>query len=212
MSATDTPTHFSGPLHIGDVALPSSAAIVGSYAAGDPNTADVFTKGADPTNGSVALVMHRMGPLVMLEFTLSSLRVATTDSGGSGAIGTHDLGEFLPQRLHFMAASHDLALAGDGTGVTDTAVIDFGVGSTAIDAAAETVTGTDANIVTKQDVTMSGGEGASSGVEDLGVALDGSSSEVSLHLNAAITGATSDDDGWIEFTGTIRVTAMLLGA
>lgn len=205
-------TTFSGPVRVGvkdDVTKTTPVAFYGHGTAGRP-----FAAGDTPSSGALTIELRQTGPLVELILTMSAMRVAVVDGAASGAHGSFHLGTWIEQRLKPIQSTFNGTIAGDGTTVTATAVLDVAVGTVAIAAAAETLggTATHVNIVGKMDVTLSAGAGVLTGGTHGEAVFDGSGTPVEFHLNVAGTAATvAAGTGHVDLTGVIRVVCLMLG-
>lgn len=170
---------------------------------------------AQPTSGSVSWVAKYLGGFAYITFTLTAARIPVTDATTSGSYGTLKLADLAAGGWHFIASRQNYtAYSPDGTGVPDDTVFDIGVGTGAIDTAADGVLTGDAsydNIGAKVDQTLSGGTTTGTGFDACNVAVDGTSTALDINLNWAGTAATVDGDGTIDVTGTITIVAAYLG-
>lgn len=173
---------------------------------------------AQPTSGSVAATIERMGKFFSLSLTLAAARVPVTDGAGSGSYGTLKifdfdegavwLGSCVQNYTHFVEGADLTGGAGDAAFV-------IGLGSTAVGAAqngtlAGTATDTDMGPQTGT-ITLSGGTGAGSKVSSVAAIFDGTSTASDINLNWSGTAATIDASSSVDVTGTITIVGWLAG-
>lgn len=148
-------------------------------------------------------------------FTLAAARMTCTDattSGSYGALKLCDLAEMayvaIGCRQNYTAFAEGSAL----TGGAGDASFDIGVGSVAISSAADgALAGTDDDIGTEVNITLSGGTGTGTGVNGAGVAHNGTASAGDFTLNWSGTAATIDATSTLDVTGTIEIVWAELG-
>jgi len=180
----------------------------------DINAAAVGTL-ATPASGTLTGTMKFLGGFAHITLTLDAVRIAVTDATTSGSYGSTKLIDLASGSWHFLSSRVDFtAYAVDGTGVPDDAVFDIGVGTGAIDTAADGVLTGDAsydNIAAKVDQTLSGGTTTGTALDAANAVVDGTATPLDVNLNWAGTAATIDGDGRIDVTGTITIVAAYLG-
>lgn len=164
----------------------------------------------DSVTGSLSAETVRAGNFYQTTLTLDAVRVAITDATTSGSYGSLSLGDFPGQFIHIINCSQDYtAFSSDGTGVPNDAIFDIGLGTEAIDTAADgTLGATEDDIGAAITIDLDGVDVGS----DLTLsAIADTSKELELNLNVSGTAATVDDNGTLDVTGTIIVTWMALG-
>lgn len=170
-----------------------------------------------PAHGKIEVTgIHKEGPYYRLDLKLSKARVSITDATTSGSYGALKLFDFEQQAITFLGSRADYtAFASDGTGVPNDTNFVIGLGTVAIQAAADKTLGstTGVNIGASLELTLSGGTITGSKVTgplDIGVA-DGTGTATAVYLNVSGSANTVDDDGWLAVTGTISITFAFLG-
>jgi hypothetical protein len=171
---------------------------------------------ASPTSGTVAVTVHRAGPYVRLDFTLSAARVPVTDAGGTGSFGALKLWDWAQQALVYVGCRQDYTAFAEGaalTGAAGDAVFDIGVGTVAKAAAADGALGdaTDDDIGGEMAVTLTSGTATATLVNATNAAVNGTATAGAIVLNWSGTAATIDANSHIDVTGTISVAVTLLG-
>jgi hypothetical protein len=171
---------------------------------------------AQPASGSVSVAVHRVGPFVRLDFTLSAARISVTDAAGSGSFGALKLWDWGQQALVYMGCRQDYTAFAEGAALTTAAgdaVFDIGVGTVAKAAAADGALGgaTDDDIGGEIAITLSGGTGTGTLVNATNAAVNGTGTAGDIVLNWSGTAATVDASSTIDVTGTISIACMLLG-
>ena len=149
-------------------------------------------------------------------FTFDAVSLTTLDNGTAGHGAGSKIYDFPLGVIAVLGASQNWdSITIDGTGLTNVAEIDIGIGTTVATSAMGSLTGAAQNIVNKDDITLSSSLSAldqfihtMSG----GNALDGSATAVDAYLNVAATAATADANGTIVLTGTVTVYWANLGA
>lgn len=149
------------------------------------------------------------------KFTLAAAQIPVTDAAGSGSYGTLKLCDLAELAYVILGCRQDYTAFAEGsalTGGAGDASFDIGVGSVAIASAADgALAGTDDDIGTEVNITLSGGTGTGTGVNGAGVAHNGTASAGSFNLNWSGTAATIDANSTIDVTGTIEITWADLG-
>jgi hypothetical protein len=171
---------------------------------------------AQPTSGTVACDIKRVGPYFWLTFTLTAARIPVTDGAGSGSHGSLKIFDFVASAISFLGARQDYTAFVEGaalTGGAGDAVFEIGVGTTAISAAADGTLGNGANENVGQAVTVDMASAQSGTAVDGAktTALNGTASAIALYLNWSGTAATVDASSTIDVTGTITVAGVMLG-
>lgn len=204
---TQPRTNFPGGISAGGLAFGVDTAAVRVFDIGAVN---------QPASGSVAVSVHRTGPFVRLDFTLTAARISVTDAAGSGSFGALKLWDWEPQALVYMGCRQDYTAFAEGatlTGGAGDAVFDIGVGTVAKSAAADGALGgaTDDDIGGEIAITLSSGTGTGTLVNATNAAVNGTATAGDIVLNWSGTAATIDASSTIDVTGTISIAAMLLG-
>lgn len=191
---------------------------VGALNVGPEGKALANTVGAvaAPTAGTVSVVIRKVGPLVRLDFTLTAARIPVTDAGGSGSFGALKLFDWVPQAIVYTGCRQDYTAFAEGsalTGGAGDAVFDIGVGTVAKAAAADGALGgaTDDDIGGEIAITLSSGTGTGTLVNATNAAVNGTATAADIVLNWSGTAATIDANSNIDVTGTISITAIMLG-
>lgn len=170
---------------------------------------------ATPASGTLTGTLKFMGGFAHITLTLDAVRIAVTDATSSGSFGSTKLMDMASGSWHFLSSRVDYtSYAADGTGVPDDAVFDIGIGTGAIDTAADGVLTGDAsydNVSAKVDQTLSGGTTTGTALDACNAVVDGTATALDLNLNWSGTGATVDGDGTIDVTGTVTIVAAYLG-
>jgi len=145
--------------------------------------------------------------------TLTNVALAVTFGDDTvGGHGTLQLYDFPAGHIKFLGGHQVLGLAAGAGGIADDAVLDAGVGSATVSAADETLATTEQNIVTKADITLSGGAAAAqASINSTDLTLDGSSTAIDAHLNVAVTAADITAHDTITLNGTITLHWLNLG-
>lgn len=185
------------------------------------NTGLAFlAKGADFQVGSVPTASIALG-IVATEygglgyhrtrFTLTAVAVSITDDGSAGAWGTVQLYDFPAGDIQTTYGRQTLTVvAATGSNMTS-AVIDVGVGQSALAAAALTLSGDYENIINKDDITLSSGalsqaetvlEASTDVITGNTTAAGGSAN---AHLNIACAEDTTGGDDTLTITGEIDI-------
>jgi len=140
--------------------------------------------------------------------TIASLAISTTDNGTAGHAGGTKIYDFPKGYIQIDGGSQNITLmTADGTGIPNDAVLDIGVGSTVAATDVETLSGTNEDIINKDDITLSSALSAANQMvaEVTGGGIDGTSTAVDAYLNVAGTAATCDADGTLTISGTITI-------
>lgn len=154
-----------------------------------------------PTSGAVTADVAENGKIITVKLNLANYLLPVTDAAGSGSHGSTVLLTF-PEDCKITASNLNLALVSDGTGVPNDAVLEIGVGTTGISAAADGVLGaTEDDIATDINVTLSSGAGTAAAITHQEDVIDISADD-EIHLNVSGTAATVDANGSLTVTGT----------
>lgn len=170
---------------------------------------------ATPASGTLTGVLKYLGGFVHITLTLDAVRIAVTDATTSGSYGSTKLMDLASGSWHFISSRVDYtAYEVDGTGVPNDTVFDIGIGTGAIDTAADGVltgSATYDNVSAKVDQTLSGGTTTGTALDACNVSVDGTATALDLNLNWSGTAATVDGDGTIDVTGTVTIVAAWMG-
>lgn len=164
-----------------------------------------------PASGSISVKEYQFGPFVRSDFTFTAARVSITDGGGSGSHGALTFYTLPACAVAFLGSRQDYtAFAENAALTTDSgdAAIEIGIGTDAIDAAADGTLGdgADENVGQAISITMSSGTGTGTAVNGPNTtALNGTATAVTLSLNISGTAATIDANGTMDVTGTVSV-------
>jgi hypothetical protein len=147
-------------------------------------------------------------------FRLTATPVAVTDGAASGSHGALLLGTLMEGAIlfggslqNYTAITSDSAL----TTAAGDAVLEIGVGSTAIAAAADgTLAAANDNIGNDVDVTLSSNSGSGEVITGAGASHNGTGTACPIYLNVSGTAATVDASGYVYLTGKIDVIWELL--
>lgn len=141
--------------------------------------------------------------------TLTALPISTLDNGTAGHGGGSQIYDFPKGLVAIHGSSMSFSsITVDGTGLPDDSEIDLAVGTTVATSAMVSLTGTTADICSKDDITLSSSVSAThqfQGTVSGGHNIDGSSTAKDAYLNVAATAATADANGTITLTGTITI-------
>lgn len=138
-------------------------------------------------------------------FVFTNMEIAITDAGANGAHGTVKLYTFTDGHADIFVGSISGTVErplGVG-GIASNAVLDIAIGSTTVSVSDETLSGTEQNITTKADVTLSGGSKVFEATNVTAIDMDG---ELSIYLNIAIEDASVTSDGSLTLTGQASIT------
>lgn len=181
----------------------------------DSLATDIGALATAPVSGTVAVDIVKVGPHYRLDFTLTAAQIPVTDAGGSGSFGALALFDFVEGSYVFKGSRQDYTAFAEGaalTGGAGDAAFEIGLGTTEITAAADgSLAAGEDNIGGDVNVTLSGGTGTGTAVEDLGVAVNGTETAPSLYLNFSGSAATIDANSTIDVTGTLSVLVAALG-
>lgn len=168
-----------------------------------------------PASGTLRVRHDFDGVWVKSTFTLVAARMTCTDAAASGSYGTLKLLTLPPGSAIFFGCRQNYTAFAEGaalTGAAGDASFDIGIGSVAIAAAADgALAGTDDDIGTEVNITLSGGTGTGTGTNATAVAHDGTTTAASINLNWSGTAATIDATSTLDVTGTITVLWALAG-
>lgn len=176
-------------------------------------TADLV--GAVSTVAGVDCAITQLGPrLYALDFTLTSVAVAITDAGASGAGGGVKLFDLVAGMWQCLGSRQDLTLASDTTlDVAGDLALVHGLGSAAANAGDGALTGTEVDwAAISGTVTLSANAGTSPSVgKGAGTPVDGTSTASDIYLNFSATAATADATGVLTVSGTVTMLMAYLG-
>ena len=172
--------------------------------------------GAVPVASQTAGVSVREignGAMRKTVFTFTDVEIAVTDGAGSGSHGSLQIYDAPEGNIIILGGQANITMDNpDGTGVPDDTVMEVGVGSTAISAAADGSLGsTEDDIVPDINLTLSSGTASGSNSQSTSAAFDGTGTAMNWYFNFSGTAATVDDDGTIEANGTVVVLWTSLG-
>lgn len=185
---------------------------------GDSSVAAIGTVN-QPSSGTVACSIARVGPFFSLTFTLTAARISVTDAAGSGSSGSLKIFDFAEGGIVPLGCRQDYTAFAEGSALTggagDAAFV-MGLGSAAADAGDAALTGTEVDFgAVTGTITLSGGTGTGTKFSGAGLnssaALDGTTTAVDLYLNWSGSAATIDANSTIDVTGTITVIGAFLG-
>lgn len=148
--------------------------------------------------------------------TFNAVSISTTDNGTAGAAGGRKIYTFPQGYIAIQGVSLDEALVTvDGTGLTSTAALEVGVGTTVANSSMASLTGTTEDIVTGKTFTLSTSLSATHqylGSVSGSQAIDGSVTAKDAYLNVACSVATSAANGTLVLTGTLTILWQNVGA
>jgi len=177
----------------------------------------IGTQAAQPTSGSVIMVANEVAyPFYQMTFRLNSARIPVTDAAGSGSFGALKLFDFNEGAISLLGSRQDYTAFAEGsalTGGAGDASFVIALGTTAVAAAADgALSGTSVNIGSTVSVTLSGGTGTGTTVNGPSTtAINGTATAADIVLNWSGTAATIDANSFIDVTGTLTVTGVLMG-
>lgn len=134
--------------------------------------------------------------------------LTTTDNGTAGAAGGAKVYDFPQGHIGILGVSQAWSLVTvDGTGLTNVAALEVGLGTTVATSAMASLTGTAEDLVTGKAFTLSSSLSATHqfGSSVSLANVDGSVTAKDAYLNVACSVATSDADGTIVLTGTVTI-------
>lgn len=174
----------------------------------------IGTQAAQPASGSVTLVANEVQyPFFKLKFVLDAAQIPVTDATTSGSYGALKLFDFNNAAVAILGCRQDYTAFAEGsalTGAAGDASFDIGVGSVAIAAAADgALSGTNDDIGTEVNITLSGGTGTGTGVNGAST-YNGTATAIDIALNWSGTAATIDASSTIDVTGTITVVGVMM--
>lgn len=172
----------------------------------DPTPPETMGTIATPATGTItgydALVS---GNQMMLSLTVEGVEVDITDAGGSGSYGSQLLYTFPDGIMLPVVGSMSIEMQADGTGVTDTATVAFGIGTDAIAAPADgVVAGTQQDVINSDTITLSDGTGTKQAL-NIAISAGTMTSEPSIYLNLSGNAAGVDGNGTVTVNATITV-------
>lgn len=168
--------------------------------------------GTAPANASTAASTTADGMLKTV-ITLSGRSITMTDAGAAGSHGSIQLYDFPQCNLSFLGATCNLTLTAGVGGITDTAAVVVGVGTTTLATDNATLTGTEADLVPSTAATLTAGAGTGKGksLTAGAVVFDGTTTAKDAWLNLAIPDAGSTADDTITVSGTVTLVWANLG-
>lgn len=171
--------------------------------------------GAVTNKAGLTCSVKRAGSFFELNFTMAAMSVAVTDGAASGSHGSQVLFTFAEGGVSYLGSRQNYTAFAEGaalTGAAGDAVFEIGVGTVAIEAAADGVlASTEDDIGGDVNVTLSGGTGTGTGFTPGVVVFDGTTTPATINLNWSGTAATIDANSTISVTGTITVVGVMLG-
>ncbi len=138
-----------------------------------------------------------------ITFVFTDMLMTITDAGVAGAHGSIKLYTFTDGHAAVFVGCLDGTLSAGSGGIANNAALDLAVGSVTVDTGDETLSLTEQNITTKEDVTLTGGSKAFDILNLTPVDMDG---ELSVYLNVAIEGASCNADDVLTFNGIFTMT------
>lgn len=160
--------------------------------------------------------VRRVGNFVEFDFTLDSVAMTHTDAAGTGSFASVKLFDFIAAGFQSIASIQDLSFLGDDLidGDQGDMALVHGLGSVTADAGDGALTSTEVDIAAVSGtVTLSSYAATSTVVKGAGAAVvDGTSSAKDIWLNTSGTAATSEANGVLTVSGTIKVYGVLLSA
>ena len=168
---------------------------------------------AAATAAGITLTESGDGVLHKTAFTLTNVAMPIVDAGANGAHGSLKLYDFPEGHIKILGGHMNLTsiVAGSG-GIIDAGVLDVAVGSVTTSAANETLASTEQDIVTKKDVTLSGGSVANqASINSTDTTIDGSSTPIDAHLNVAVEATSAASNDTLTINGTVTLHWLNLG-
>lgn len=157
---------------------------------------------------AAVVVLESLKTLHRTLFTFTAKVIATVDHTTNGGNATLPLYTFPRGNIQILGASSNLALTGDGTGVTTTAAVVGAIG-TVVAASDATLTSTEANIIPSTVCTLTASAGVMKGKPTTALSVDNTtttnSTQMTANLNFAIPDAGSTAAGTITVTGTLEI-------
>ena len=145
-------------------------------------------------------------------FTFTNYTLTIVDSGSDGGHGSALLATLPEGHIQILSGHQVMTTTTLATNIDTNAVFDFAAGSTEVDSDAnDTLSGTEQDITTKEDGTLSAGTLTFDTLNSTLFALDGSSSAAEIWLNCAVEAASISDTDTISCTGTITVNYLYMG-
>lgn len=142
-------------------------------------------------------------------FIFDAYSLATTDNGTAGAGGGAKIYDFPQGHVAILGVSQDWTLVTvDGTGLTNTAALEIGVGTTVATSAMASLTGTAEDLIAGLTFTLSS---SLSAVNQFGSSVsagqnvDGSTTAKDAYLNLTCSVATSTANGTAVLTGVVTL-------
>lgn len=189
-----------------------------------PELAEIGTQAAQPAAGSVDIQISRaMSPgaaadakVYRMDITLRAARITVTDAAGSGSSGSLALFTFNQGAIQPLSSRQDYTAFAEGSALTggagDAAFV-LALGSVAADAGDGALTSTEVDIAPATGtITLSSGTGTGTKMGGAtSLAIDGTTTPVTMRLNFSGSAATIDANSTIDVTGTISVLFALLG-
>lgn len=166
---------------------------------------------AAPTSGKTECTVVRDKAGFRMDFAFKGTRVAITDATTNGSYGSTKIFDFDEGAITFLGSRQDYTRFREGTFLTTAvgdAVIEIGIGTAAIAAAADGTlgNGTNENVGQAVGITMSEGTGTGTAVDGAKTtALNGTATAIDLYLNISGTAATVDANSYLDVWGTSSV-------
>ncbi len=135
-------------------------------------------------------------------FVLDNVEITITDAGAAGAHGKVKLYTFTDGHADIYTARLILSLIAGVGGISNSAVLDIGVGTSEVSVANDTLATTEQNILPKIDVTLTGGTKTIESGSTTYVDLDG---ETEIFLNVAIEDASCSANDTLIISGTFTL-------
>lgn len=162
----------------------------------------------------LSATIRKVGNFVEFNFTLSSVAMTHTDAAGSGSFASVKLFDFIACGFQALGSVRNLSFLGDAlidTNVGDMAFV-HGIGSVTANAGDGALTSTEVDIgAVSGTVTLSSKAATSVVTSGVGAAVvDGIGGAKDIWFNTSGTAATSDANGVLTVSGTIRILGILL--
>jgi hypothetical protein len=163
--------------------------------------------------GEIAPLEYGDGSLHKSVFTITSHAITITDAAAAGAHGSTAFYTFPEGHIRILGAHINLtAITAGAGGIDDDAVLDIGVGQAAAGVDNEELSGTEADILLLDEVTLAAG--AATGNDLMGttpIDIDGSATAGTLNLNVAVKAADVNANDTLTVTGTLTIFWIHLG-
>ena len=146
-------------------------------------------------------------------FTFTNYAMTVVDSGSDGGHGSELLMTFPEGHIQILSGHQAFtAMISDATNIDTDAIFDWAVGSAKVDSDANDVlAGTEQDITTKEDGTLSAGTLTFDTLNSTLFALDGSDTAITAYLNVAVTEADMGDTDTMYCTGTVSINWFYMG-